>query len=94
VGCNNARLAEEQRRGAVVFREEVEALWAEHLTIREMARRLEWKTESLGTFICKLRKEGVNLPYRRPGESEATRREQSRRGRELAALNAERRAAA
>jgi hypothetical protein len=84
--CNGDRLADENRAKAAAFLAEVEALWATGATIREMARELGWKRDSLGAYITRARREGAALPYRNrmtPASLSAIRRASRKRAAEL-----------
>lgn len=50
-------------------------MWAEGLTIRQIAAALGSSTQSIGSEIVRLRKEGHDLPYRQTPEQVARIRE-------------------
>lgn len=90
-GCAQDYFLAEGEAASRLFREEIVAMWREGLTIARIADELGWKRNSMRAYITRLRREGIPLPYRRASESDATRREQKRRGREAAKrLNAKR----
>jgi transposase len=63
--------------------EEVVALWASGISVREMAATIGWKTNSLNAAIVKWRRQGWDLPYRNQ-RSNAGRLRQRQAGREAA----------
>lgn len=50
----------EKRRGSIV------EWWGEGLTLAEIADRLDWTINHVGTEIARMRQRGYDLPYRRP----------------------------
>jgi hypothetical protein len=62
--CQRVAAGAASHEASVLFRAELEALWAEGWTIAEIADRLEWKRTSMGPYIVRLRREGADLPYR------------------------------
>lgn len=50
------------------LRRQVEEMWAEGMTGRQIADALGWKSKNPAQHICALRRDGYNLPHRRTPE--------------------------
>jgi transposase len=57
--CEGCRADEIERRAR-----QIAAWWSEGLTLREIAKRLEWTINHVQVEIVRLREKGYDLPYR------------------------------
>ena len=64
----------ERERQAECFCNDLELMWAEGLTIKEIAAEAGWKANSMGAHIARLRAQGKHFPLRKNDPPDARER--------------------
>lgn len=62
--CNSTYTGALAHERSLEYRERVERLWKQGLTLREMSEAMGWKLPTAHVVISRLRAQGIDLPHR------------------------------